>query len=127
MGKASMLPGKPGANLHWNEELESYLGGNRCGVTRMREQKFASGEMAGDKIQFRVFKRSSDRGEASVIITRLVRDFYAIQCHGPVSDLEAEPGGRRKSEIQSPPLRYASSISSSVLETTPPSVTHLAA
>lgn len=86
----------------------------------MREQKFTSGETAGDKVQFTVFKRSSHRGEASVIIARLVRDFYAIQRHGPVSDLEAEPGGRRKSEIQSPPLRYASSISSSVLEPPPP-------
>lgn len=34
-------------------------------------------------------------------------------------DLEAEPGGRRKSEIQSPPLKSASSISSIVLETPP--------
>lgn len=54
-----------------------------------------------------------------MLTARLVRDFYALQRDGLVSDLEAEPGGRRKSEIQSPPLRYTSSISSSVLETPP--------
>lgn len=37
-----------------------------------------------------------------MLTARLVHDFYAIQHDGPASNLEAEPGGRRKSEIQSP-------------------------